>query len=62
MGESYGRDRKGLQKYVKLIIIHDWENGKGYMIKFKPQYNQEQGLKDYFKWYNNKYGTDLQIH
>jgi len=32
------------------------------MIKFQPQYNQKQGLKDYFKWYNNEYGIELQIN
>jgi len=32
------------------------------MIKFQPQFNQEQGLKDYFKWYSNNYGIDLQIN
>ncbi len=45
-------------------IIHSYADISKAMelIKFKPQYNQEQGLKDYFKWYNNKYGMDLQIH
>ena len=45
-------------------IIHSYADISKAMelIKFKPQYNQEQGLKDYFKWYNNKYGIDLQIH
>ena len=45
-------------------IIHSYADISKAMelIKFKPQYNQEQGLKDYFKWYINKYGIDLQIH
>jgi len=45
-------------------IIHSYADISKAMelIKFKPEYNQEQGLKDYFKWYNIKYGIDLQIH
>jgi len=45
-------------------IIHSYADISKAMelIKFKPQYNQEQGLKDYFKWYINKYGIDLQIN
>jgi len=31
------------------------------LIKFEPQFNQEEGLKDYFKWYKNKYNVDLDI-
>ena len=29
------------------------------LLKFEPKYNQEDGLKDYFKWYNDTYGTSL---
>jgi UDP-glucose 4-epimerase len=45
-------------------IIHSYADISKAMeqIKFKPQYNQEQGLKDYFKWYSNKYGIELQIN
>ena len=32
------------------------------LLKFEPKYNQEQGLKEYFKWYNNKYGTKLYVN
>jgi len=28
-------------------------------LKFEPKYNQEDGLKDYFNWYNNTSGTNL---
>ncbi|MFW9827702.1 MAG: SDR family oxidoreductase [Candidatus Thorarchaeota archaeon] len=31
------------------------------LIKFQPQYNQEEGLKDYFNWYRKKYGINLTI-
>lgn len=27
------------------------------LLKFEPKYNQEQGLKVYFKWYDNKHRT-----
>jgi len=45
-------------------IIHSYADISKAMelIKFKPQYNQEQGLKDYFKWYINKHGIELQIN
>ncbi len=45
-------------------IIHSYADISKAMelIKFKPQYNQEQGLKDYFKWYINKYEIELQIN
>ena len=45
-------------------IIHSYADISKAMeqIKFKPQFNQEQGLKDYFKWYSNKYGIELQIN
>ncbi len=29
------------------------------LIHFKPEYDQEQGLTDYFKWYSNRYNVDL---
>jgi len=28
-------------------------------LTFEPKYNQEHGLKKYFKWYDNKYRTNL---
>ncbi|MFX0139473.1 MAG: SDR family oxidoreductase [Candidatus Hodarchaeota archaeon] len=31
------------------------------LIRFEPEYIQEQGLKDYLKWYFNKYKIDLKI-
>ena len=31
-------------------------------LTFEPNYTQEQGLKEYFKWYNNKYRTNLNIN
>ena len=31
------------------------------VLKFEPKYNQEHGLKEYFKWYSNKYGIKLNI-
>jgi len=31
------------------------------LLNYEPNYNQEQGLKEYFKWYDNKYGTSLYI-
>ncbi len=30
-------------------------------IQFQPKYTQEQGLRDYFKWYSNKYNVNLKI-
>ena len=30
-------------------------------LTFEPKYNQEQGLKEYFKWYDNKYSTNLNV-
>lgn len=32
------------------------------LLKFKPKYNQEQGLRDYISWYCNKYNVKLQIN
>ena len=32
------------------------------LMGFQPHYNQEQGLKDYFKWYKKKYRVDLEIN
>jgi len=29
------------------------------LLKFEPKYNQEQGLKEYFKWHDDKYRTNL---
>ena len=29
------------------------------LIHFKPEYDQERGLTDYFKWYSNRYNVDL---
>ena len=31
-------------------------------LAFEPKYNQEQGLKEYFKWYDNKYRTNLTVN
>jgi len=31
------------------------------LLNFEPNYNQEQGLKEYFKWYSNKYRIKLNI-
>jgi len=28
-------------------------------LNFEPKYNQEQGLTEYFKWHDDKYGTNL---
>jgi nucleoside-diphosphate-sugar epimerase len=42
-------------------IIHsyaDFSKGKK-LLKFEPKYNQEEGLKDYFKWYQQKYNVHL---
>ena len=32
------------------------------LLNFEPNYNQEQGLREYFKWYDNKYGTNLNLN
>jgi len=32
------------------------------LLKFNPSFNQEQGLKEYFRWYNNAYSTNLNIN
>ena len=29
------------------------------LLSFEPIYNQEQGLKEYFKWYSDTYGIKL---
>jgi len=29
------------------------------LLKFESEYNQENGLKEYFKWHDAKYGTNL---
>jgi len=31
------------------------------LLKFEPKYNQEQGLKEYFRWYNKTYRMNLNI-
>jgi len=31
-------------------------------LTFEPKYNQEQGLKEYFRWYNKKYKMNLKIN
>ncbi|MFX1409378.1 MAG: NAD-dependent epimerase/dehydratase family protein [Promethearchaeota archaeon] len=31
------------------------------IIGFQPKFNQEQGLRDYFNWYSNKFKIDLKI-
>lgn len=31
------------------------------LLKFEPKFNQEEGLRDYFLWYKNKYNVDLNI-
>ena len=31
------------------------------LLKFEPKYNQEQGLLEYFKWYNEAYGANLNL-
>ena len=32
------------------------------LLKFEPKYNQEKGLEDYLKWYDQKYGTNLTLN
>ncbi|MFX1500602.1 MAG: NAD-dependent epimerase/dehydratase family protein [Promethearchaeota archaeon] len=32
------------------------------VLKFRPKYNQEQGLRDYFKWYSEKYKVILNLN
>jgi nucleoside-diphosphate-sugar epimerase len=29
------------------------------LLHFKPEFDQERGLSDYFKWYSNKYNVEL---
>jgi len=31
------------------------------LIKFQPKYNQEEGLKDYFRWYRDKHSINFEI-
>jgi len=31
------------------------------LLKFQPKYTQEEGLRDYFKWYCKKYNKNLII-
>ena len=42
-------------------IIHSYADISKAMdlIHFKPEFDQERGLTDYFKWYSNKYNVDL---
>ena len=42
-------------------IIHSYADISKAMdlIHFKPEYDQERGLADYFKWYSNRYNVDL---
>ncbi|MHA1492109.1 MAG: GDP-mannose 4,6-dehydratase, partial [Promethearchaeota archaeon] len=32
------------------------------LLKYEPKYNQEQGLKEYFRWYNKTYRMNLNIN
>ena len=37
-----------------------WDHVPLYMhIRKSAKFNQEEGLKDYFKWYGNKFNVDL---
>jgi len=42
-------------------IIHSYADisKANRLLKFEAEYNQENGLKEYFKWYDDKYGTNL---
>ena len=42
-------------------ILHSYADiGKANkLLKFEPKYNQEKGLEEYLKWYDQKYGTNL---
>jgi nucleoside-diphosphate-sugar epimerase len=42
-------------------IIHSYADisKANRLLKFEPEYNQENGLNEYFKWYDDKYGTNL---
>ncbi len=42
-------------------IIHSYADISKAMdlIRFKPEYDQERGLTDYFKWYSNRYNVDI---
>lgn len=31
------------------------------LLGFHPEYDQEKGLRDYFKWYSNKHNIDLKL-
>ncbi|MBA7524100.1 hypothetical protein ES705_16237 [subsurface metagenome] len=31
------------------------------LLKFLPKFSQEEGLRDYLKWYCNKYSINLRI-
>jgi len=54
---NYGEPRPG-------DIIHSYADisKAKRLLKFKPEYNQERGLKEYFRWYNNKYQTNLNLN
>ena len=45
-------------------IIHSYaDTSKAkQLLKFEPNYNQEQGLKEYFRWHNKTYRTNLNIN
>ena len=32
------------------------------LLKYRPDYNQEQGLKDYFNWFSRKYKVELNVN
>ena len=32
------------------------------LLKFQPKFNQEEGLKDYFSWYRDKYKVSLDLN
>ena len=54
---NYGEPRPG-------DIIHSYADisKAKRVLKFKPEYNQELGLKEYFRWYNDKYQANLAIN
>lgn len=33
-----------------------------HLMKFQPKYSQEEGLREYFNWYRNKYNINLEIN
>jgi nucleoside-diphosphate-sugar epimerase len=44
-------------------IIHSYADisAAKQKLNFNPKYNQEQGLLEYFRWYNDTYGANLNI-